>query len=58
MAHTLIHSFIRTGIQLEKGWSWPNFWANLAFFSLATLIEQGDLSLVGYVLTMEDVWCY
>jgi hypothetical protein len=36
-----------------KGWSWPSFWADTAPFTHVTLIEKGDLSLVG---SMEVVW--
>ena len=35
------------GNTARKGWSWPNFWANSAPVSLATVIEQSDLYLVG-----------
>jgi hypothetical protein len=35
------------GNMARKGSSWPNLWANLASFSLATLIEQSDSSLAG-----------
>jgi hypothetical protein len=38
------------GIQLQKA---EAFWADTVPFSRATLIEQSDLSLAGY---MEAVW--
>jgi hypothetical protein len=38
---------IHVGAQLQKGWGWPNFWADMASFSLANLIEKIDLSLAG-----------
>ena len=47
-----MHSCGNTAVE---GCSWPNFWANSASFSLATLIKPSDLSLVG---SMEALWWY
>jgi hypothetical protein len=41
MSVTLLMEIYSVPEQCAK-YRWPNFWANLASFSLATLIEQSD----------------
>ena len=49
---------IPVGIRLEKAEVGPASGSTWRLPHLATLIEQGDSSLVGSMLTMEALWWY